>query len=249
MLAEFSDREERPAWVQFELRPIEDKPASLKSGRSISKDVEFALVTPPYSKDCFEFKAAQWFKNQEMNVRNSRIPQKWLDYWRNCYDHWKLGLDTPLNGTDIRNWPVISPAQVKNLLSANCRTIEDLAGVNEEGLKRIGMGGVALKQKAQAYISAAKDHGPVVMENAELKNKVTQLEGAIESLQIQIKGLVDQTEDVTETVEEISAADIFDEPVLDEKPIEEQFFDLYGTKPHHLMKPETIRKKVEEARK
>lgn len=237
MLAEFSDREERPAWVEFELRAVEDKPASIKAGRSISKDVEFVLATPPYSKDRFEFKAEQWFKNQEMNVRNNRIPQKWLDHWRKCYDHWKLGLETPLDGTDIRNWPVISPAQIKNLLSAGCRTIEDLAGVNEEGLKRIGMGGVALKQKAQAYLKAADDHGPLVMENTELKNRITQLEGTIESLQTQIKGLVGKDED-----------SVFEETeTVPEQSINDRYFELFGSKPHHLMKPETVRKKIEEA--
>lgn len=50
-------------------------------------------------------------------------------------------------GTDIRNWPVVSPAQIKNLFELHVHTIEDLAAANEEVISGIGMGGRMLKQK------------------------------------------------------------------------------------------------------
>jgi len=252
MQAEFSDREERPAWVQFEQRPIEDKKASLAAGHTVMKNVEFALVTPPYSKDCFEFKVEQWFKNQEQNVRNGRIPESWLKHWKAGYEAWKQGLETPLHGTDIRNWPVLSPAQVKNLINAGCRTIEDLAAANEEGLRRIGMGGIELKNKANAYLQAAKDHGPLVLENTELKNQVAQLQGSVESLSAQVQALLNQTEKPIE-IDAIELDDLMNEdPIQDlgiSSPIslEDQYEQKFGEKPHHRMKPETIKQKLDEA--
>ncbi|NIT58371.1 MAG: hypothetical protein GWN00_19735 [Aliifodinibius sp.] len=264
MLSQVADREERPAFVQFQQRAVEDKQASIKAGRSVSKNIEFVLVTPPYSKDCFEFKVDQWFKNQETNVRNNRIPQAWLDYWRKCYQHWKDGLDAPVNGIDVRNWPVASPAQIKNMLSAGIRTVEDMAAANDEGLKRFGMGGVELKQKAQAYLQATKDHGPLVQENAALKSQVAQLEGAVASLQAQVKNFIDQNEGMGVISDEITVDDILDvnESDLDENSIgqaladigqrgllslEDKYEQVFGQRPHHKMKPETIQRKIAEA--
>ena len=54
-VGELISREERPAYVRFERRPMEDKAASIREGRYVAKDVDFALVTPPYSNDCVEY--------------------------------------------------------------------------------------------------------------------------------------------------------------------------------------------------
>jgi len=176
------DREERPPLVRFEKRAIEDKAASREAGQIIYKDVDWVLVTPPYSKDCYEQKVEKWFSQVQVNVRNGRTPQQWLDLWQEGYKKWKQGEEMPLNGTSVKNWSAISQAQCKTLLAANILTIEDLALVNDQGLRRLGMGGLELKNKAKAYVQATKDTGPLVMENASLKKTIAQQNATISNL-------------------------------------------------------------------
>jgi hypothetical protein len=262
-VGELADREERPAYIAFERRPVEDKPASIKAGQSVSVDVDFALVTPPYSRDCHEEKAETWLVKQEKNVRDGRVPVKFLEYWKESYKRWKEGLEPPVNGTDIRNWSAISPAQVKNLLAVDMRTIEDLAQCNDQGLRRLGMGGTELKNKAMAYLKGSNDTGVLVMENAEQKNKIRQLEGSLESLQEQMRLLTAQLDarnmqnQYQQAPElEIVSNDIIPEieqkaPVVEIKQSEldtlkQEYETKFGKKPHHLMKEDGLRKKLAE---
>lgn len=248
---DIQDREERPAYVRFEKRPIEDTMASREAGQVVYKDIDYVLVTPPYSKDCVEMKWERWIKNVEINVKNGRTPEAWMDHWKKAYEHWKRGEEAPLNGTDIRNWSAITPAQIKTCLAANIRTIEDLAGANDEGLRRLGMGGIDMKNKATAYVKAAKDTGPLVMENAALKKQLQIQEGTIASLSEKLEIVSARLEAMQgqPLVEipkvdhsAITAADI----MPDEPSLEEQYIEKFGKKPHHKMKPETIKAKLEE---
>lgn len=182
-VGEMVERKERPAYVRFERRAIEDKSASLREGRFMSKDVDFALVTPPYSRDVYEEHADTWLKKMRGQAAKGRIPAAWYERYQETYDRWKRGEEMPLNGTAIKGWPVISPAQQKNLVSMNILTVEDLAAVNDEGLRRIGMGAIALRDKAKAWLSQAKDKGPLTMENASLKTEVSALKTQNEQLQ------------------------------------------------------------------
>lgn len=255
---DLSDREERPAYVRFEKRAIEDKAASLQAGSVVYKDIDYVLVTPPYSKDCFESKWTQWIKNVEQNVKSGRTPQAWMDHWKQSYEHWKKGEEAPVNGTPVKNWPAITAAQVKTVIASGILTVEDLALANDEGIRRLGMGGRELKNKAMAYVKAAKDTGSVVMENAALKNEIDQLKGTVLSLTDKLKTMEGQlgsmrSQPFVEVDNEISASDILDpidtyvahsEPA--EKSTEERYIEKFGKKPHHMMKEETILKKLEE---
>jgi len=263
-VGDITEREERPAMVRFEKRPIEDKQASREAGQIIYKDVDFVLVTPPYSKDLFEHKVTVWFDNVEKNVRSGRTHPEWRDYWHRCYENWKKGEETPLDGTSVKNWSAITPAQCKTLLTANILTIEALAMANDEGTRRLGMGGVDLKNKARAYVQAAKDTGPLVMENAALKKQVSQHEATIDNLSEKMeilgqrleamKGLplaevdkpIGHSIGITDILDESAAVYDVKPAALPEKTPAEQYEVKFGKKPHHLMKEATILKRLSE---
>ena len=252
-VGDITEREDRPAAIRFEKRPKEDKEASRLAGSVIYEDINYVLVTPPYSKDVFESKVELWFENVEKNVRNGRTPQKWFDYWKECYARWKKGEEAPLNGTSVKNWSAITPAQVKTLLVANIVTIEDLAIANDEGIRRLGMGGVDLKNKARAYVQATKDTGPLVMENAALKKEVEILNGTVSSLSEKIEILGQRLQSISsqplvQVESTISAEDILPEITshTEEKSIKEQYIEKFGKKPHHLLKEETMLKRLAE---
>lgn len=161
--------EERPPYVQFELRAVEDRNASIKAGHYVARDVAFALVTPAGSKDRIERVVEEWFAQLDQQVKEERFPMAWLRAYKDAYKDWKEGNEPVLNGTDIKNWPVASPAQVKLLSDLKIRTVEDLAVCNEEAVHRLGMGGRALKQKAVEWLESAKSGGKQVEEIVALK--------------------------------------------------------------------------------
>lgn len=187
-------REERPAYVRFQRRPIKDGPASEREGRHVSKDVDYALVTPPYSRDVFEQVAPEWLAQMEKEVRNNRLPREWYERYVASYERWKKGEEMPLSGTPIKGWPVISPAQMNNLIAINILTVEDLAAANEEGRRRIGMGAQDLCDKAKAWLSQAKDKGPLTMENSSLKAENQALKSKNETLEARVKELASRVE-------------------------------------------------------
>lgn len=256
---ELESREERPAYVRFETRPKENKAKSLEAGRSICVDVDYALITPPYSKDLVVMKVDQWLENTKKNVRDGRTPKEWFDYWSKAYDAFKRGKEAPLNGTPIKDWSSITPAQIKNLININILTVEDLAAVNDEGLRRIGMGAQEMKRKAINWLQAATDHGPLTIKVTQLETENAHLKATTEDLIEKVKILQSQLENSKQPiyaevsrapVEAISASDILEDAPVESAPLEltlvEQYTEKFGKKPHRLMKEETIREKLRE---
>lgn len=215
-----AERTERPALVRFKRVAVEDKAASLAKGEYVAKDVDYALITPPYSKDVHEVKVATWLVQMDADLRNQRIQPDWVARYKEQYRLWTLGQEMPVNGTAVRGWGVISPAMQETLIRMNVLTVEDLAGINDEGLRRIGMGAMELKSKAKAWLATLHDRGPLTMrvaaletENAALQAIVENQSATIEQLQRQIPAAAPQLMAVETPA--ISAEDLLsdDEPV------------------------------------
>ena len=258
-VGEVSDRTERPPYVRFERRGIEDKQASLREGRYIAKDVDFALITPPYSKDLIEIKVESWLANERQNAKNNRIPAEWVDRWEKGYELFKQGEEMPPDGTPVKGWGAVSPAQEKMILHAGIMTIEDLAACNDEGLRRLGMGGRDLVMKAKSWLNSVKDHGKVALQNAALEKENEQLKITLESLEEKVAILARQIEskaalpdDTTQIVsrETITAADILeDEPVIDSQDISREqlkamYKEKFGRRAHPRSSDETLKAKL-----
>jgi hypothetical protein len=188
-VGDIAEHTDRPAYVRFKRVAVEDKAASLEQRKYVAKDVDYALITPPYSKDCVEVKVPQWKVNMEADVRNERMPKEWADKYIAAYEAWKNGQELPLDGTPIRGWGVISPAQQEMLIRINMLTVEDLSGANDEGMKRIGMGSMDLRNKARAWLSQMNDKGPATIEIAALKAQNDSQAQAIEALTKQVEAL------------------------------------------------------------
>lgn len=198
-VGELADRKDRPAYVRFETVTVENKAASLAAGHYVGLDVDYALITPPYSKDVFKIKVPQWKANMQQDVQNGRLPPQWMDDYLEAYRRWKAGQDIPVNGTPIKGWGVIAPAQQETLLRMNILTVEDLAAINDEGLKRIGMGSMDLKNKANGWLAQLKDKGPLTQEiaavraeNELLKKNLSDLSDQMTILSMQVKATAAQ---------------------------------------------------------
>lgn len=177
----------RPPHVIFERRAEEDRQASIEAGRYISRDVDYAIVTPSGSKDRVERVVSDWFSMLAGEVRAERWPQAWLDQLKSGYEAWTRGQTPPENGTPLSTWPALSPAQVKNWAQIGLRTIEELAEANEEALTAYGMGARDMKSRAKLFLENAGDSAALVAKLRASEELIASMQVRMESLEAQLK--------------------------------------------------------------
>lgn len=179
----------RPPYVTFELRPEEDRAQTLESGSYVAIDVPYAIITPQGSKDRIERKVDEWFPQLDQQAREGRIPAEWVRGFKADYTAWVAGNEIPEKGHPVKSWPAASPAQIKTLITAGLRTVEDVAAANEEAIMRLGMGGRALKQRAEEWLHSAangrkaEEFAALRVKNESLENSNTDLRKRIEALE------------------------------------------------------------------
>lgn len=166
---------DRPPYVQFEQVAVEDRNASIEAGRKVYKNVTMANITPPGSRDVIPRVASEWLADIRVKAIDGRWPMQWVEHFEASFRAWEKGQEVPLNGTPIKGWQLISPAEQNNLIACNVLTVEDLAQLPEEGIARVGMGARALRDKARGWLEAAAGPGKLAEELAALRQKLEQL--------------------------------------------------------------------------
>lgn len=167
--------EARPPYVEFEDRSEEDRAESIKQGRLVMRPVHIAVIRAVGSRDSVEKEVGPWLDHLDKMASAGQYRREWAEAFRKKYEAWKAGQEAPLQGFPVREWASINKATAQNLVAAGVVTVEDLAAANEQTLARIGMGGRALKEKAQAWLDSAKANGNAE-ELAALRVKVEQME-------------------------------------------------------------------------
>jgi hypothetical protein len=183
MIQDLAEVEARRPFVQFERVPVENTLASREQGHYVAVDRDRAYITPPGSKDKMIYDVDTWFRLLEDDVRNNRIPREWVESYKKQYDFWKQGQEMPLEGVPIRGWGMLSPAQQETLIRLHVLTVETLAIANEELIRRIGMGGMDMKNKAEAWLKETKGKGKLTMEMAALKKENEILKASLANLE------------------------------------------------------------------
>lgn len=184
---------QRP-YVQFEMRPTEDRTQVSPDGISTYVDKAWAIVRAPGSKDSLEKLADEWIAGLRAYAKDGRVPREWPTEYAQALEKWKKGEEIPLHGTPIKSWPPLSPAQRKNVLTAGILTVEDLAAANDEMRGLIGMGGHAVHQMAVRWLAESKDQGATAVAlkdamvlMAEMKTTIENQAQALKELQIKGK--------------------------------------------------------------
>lgn len=146
----------RPPYVKFEERSFEDRAESQKAGRMIMKSVDFVIIRQTGSKDTVEKDAQEWLATLK---NNTDMHPDWVTQFHRQYEAYKSGQEITPIGTHVKTWPLISKSQCDMLLNANLRTVEDVAGANEDSLRHVGIGARELQQKARAWLESASANG------------------------------------------------------------------------------------------
>ncbi|MBK7087005.1 MAG: hypothetical protein IPH53_21090 [Flavobacteriales bacterium] len=180
---------QRPPFIEFEQRAIEDRNASIASGGIIMRDVDYVIVRQVGSKDTVEKDAAEWLADLDRLAANRAYPLEWVRHFREKYNAFKAGQIEPEMGMPVRHWPSLSKAQAENLIGAGVRTVEDIAAMNEPTMQRVGMGARELKKKAQAYLEsrdankAAEQITALRIENEAKDDRISTLEARLLALE------------------------------------------------------------------
>lgn len=217
---ELRTKDGKPAYIEFSTVSKQLTKQSEREGRYVAIDEDRVTVRQIGSNDSTIFKVDTWLAQNDLDVKQGRLNPSFAQHYKEAYKLWKAGQELPVQGTPIKTWPILSPSQVGALLAIHVRTVEDLAGLNDEGLRRVGMGAIDLKQKAQAWLSQAQDKGPLTMEVAALKKENETLKLSLDSLHEKLNALQKQAPthiDVPGLAAEIAADDILDKPPTEKR--------------------------------
>lgn len=187
----------RPPYVRFKRVAVRDNAKSVEMGYEVTRDEDFACITPPGSRDCVEKVAAEWLREIEAKSRNGDQgwPFEFVQGFRMAYEQYLQQNEMPPMGTPVRGFPLLQPSEQQRCLSANILTVEDLATANEQALSRIGMGARAMSEKASTWLRSRDDGSAKVAsenvnlraENDRLKDQLAKAQESIRDLERELK--------------------------------------------------------------
>jgi len=165
----------RPPYVVWETRAVEDRSQEIEKGHYGTRDVDFAIITRPGDRDTLDKEAKVWLSELREKARSGTIPDLWYNAFQDSYDRWKKGEEVPETGTPIKTWPLIGPSARADILRAGIRTVEDLAALSDSDLRQLGMGAVSLKLKAQNFLAASEGPGKLAAQTAAQAQQIEEL--------------------------------------------------------------------------
>jgi hypothetical protein len=174
--------------------PVEDRNASIEAGRMICVDVDFVRITPVGSKDVVIREVKPWLTETRSKAERGEFNPHHYDHFSYAYKAFLEGQDIPPTGTPIKGWSLLSPAEQENIISANVKTVEDLATANVETQRHIGMGSARWMELAQTWLKTAQNVGVTAAENEKLKVAMKEQQRQIDSLNMKLGQLVAELE-------------------------------------------------------
>lgn len=174
------NKEDLPPYVEFVREAV---PRKDLEGRQVFVDLDFAHITRPGGKDTHVEEVANWLAKLRFQTEGGRIPSSWLPHFTQAYERWKSGQELPVEGSPLKTWPLLTPAELKSLLQLGFRTVEDLSTINAEQQKAIGMGAIALQVRAQKWLTEnSSQAAALVRENETLRRDLDDLKGRFDEL-------------------------------------------------------------------
>lgn len=164
---------DRRLFVEFDIKAVCNEEKSKEAGRPIYEDQEYVRIIIPGDKTTAIHKAV-----------TPELRHMYADQYR----EWKTGGDqhattgTPLA---IWPWPGMTKSTVEELKHFKCYTVEQLAGLTDTVMARMGPGLVKLRSDAQEWLKSAAAAAPlakVLGENDDLRARVAAQEQQLEKM-------------------------------------------------------------------
>lgn len=148
--------------VAFYERAVYNSFKSAKQGHPVYDNVDFVKIMKPGDS----LSIIDTYANED---HKRRFPRQWALYQN------KKGPEEQIVGMPVTEWPAINRAQAEELRGRKFYTVEQVAGASDLQIQSLGMMGTMMRQKAQAYLAAAKNTAAVSAD----AEKVAKLEAEV----------------------------------------------------------------------
>jgi hypothetical protein len=172
----------------FKYRAVENPVKSKEAGRPIFDDVEECEIRAPGSKDIKTFPATEISRDVVRTDPYTGAVKEitYAERFQRQYRQFKENTTQTKSGTPLAGVAFLTEARKAELRALNLYTVEQLAQIDGQELKNLGMGGRDLKNSAEAFIADAYRNVPDLnlqarLEAAEARNLV--LEQDVAALQ------------------------------------------------------------------
>jgi len=156
-------------YVRFYQKEVKNDFLSNKENRPIFEMRDFVRIEiPGNSYSIIDTYAGEHHKKS--------YPQQWAHYQNEKRD---LGEDDHIQGTFLKEWALLTPAQAKELKHFHFYTVEQVANASDAQLSPIrmivGMGEHSFREKARAFLAAANGAAAVEAEKKEVEKRDAQI--------------------------------------------------------------------------
>ncbi len=168
------------AFPLFYMEPVELIAQSKAEGRPVFRETEFVKVMLPGFKDISVHK-----------VRPEDI-ERWPEYYRK----FKEGNNTEtIIGTPIKEWNGIRPSQAAACKTLNVLSVEALASLPDQALRKLGPDCYELQKRARDFLSSANSSSRIT----ELEKKLEEALNTIETLKVspQVEPIKAESKEIT----------------------------------------------------
>lgn len=157
--------------VEFFTEAVEIPKETAKHGRPIFEDREFIRIAFPGDN-----KRELVAPAHEMHfVSHARKQMTYAERFPANYAAFKDGLAGAAVGTPLSVAPFLTPARQSELKALKITTVEQLAGLPDSILPKLGMGARDLMEKAKAYLAVASETAEV----SALRRELAELKAAM----------------------------------------------------------------------
>ena len=181
--------------LRFFYDTAKNEAASAAEGRPIFDNVLFVdVITPGQKASTPRFEIERIWAEQSikaLNLPTSSRRSFRYESFREQIEKFKADeTAVDMAGTPLKQWPRIDRALAASLAAVNVYTVEQLAGINDQNLTYIGMGGRELRESARAFLQASDTAqaerlaGTVESQKVELERMQASLKQAHEDMAV-----------------------------------------------------------------
>lgn len=171
-------RERDNARAEFYVDTVKNEAESAKQGRAVFIEREMVKIIVP---------------GDRLTEHVAIVGEQHRQRFYRQYEAFKANRDAPLVGTPIEELSGLSRAQVEELKYAKVRTVEELASLPDDLLRKVApMGGNELRAKAQRrleYEAGAAPMEKLAAENAQQAATIQEQEQRLAELERLVKNL------------------------------------------------------------
>ena len=177
--------------IRFGKVAVENRNKTIELGRLYTEDRDVVYVKQIGEKDEIERDAKEWLAQLRDRAYGSNgnppsIPVDWYERAVKLYENFQRGFADQPDGFPVREWAILTPAQVANLHAMQTFTIEQVAGWNENAIAMYGIGGRELRDKAKLWLASgdvkAEQISALQVENESLKARLDKITRELEDL-------------------------------------------------------------------